>query len=129
MFIEKESEQFEELSLLILSSWHLFCLEAKNDIVNKSNLLWAIPFRRILDINVMTVLANGSSELVPMGQSYLELVVTYATDDKDDPDGIYHVDREIHTRQRRIAATNRRHLYALYLLLRKKVFALKIEER
>ena len=41
----------------------------------------------------------------------------------------YHVDREIHTRQRRIAATNRRHLYALYLLLRKKVFALKIEER
>ena len=129
MFIEKEIEQFEELSLLILSSWHLFCLEAKNDIVNKSNLLWAIPFRRILDINVMTVLANGSSELVPMGQSYLELVVTYATDDKDDPDGIYHVDREIHTRQRRIAATNRRHLYALYLLLRKKVFALKIEER
>jgi hypothetical protein len=128
IFIKKETEQSEELCLLVLSAWHLFCLEAESDKVNNSSLLWAIPFRRILDVNAMTVLANGSSKIVPRGESYLELVVTYATDDKDAPGGKYDANRAIFTRQRRIAATNRRHLFALYLLLRNLVFSKKANE-
>ena len=125
MFVEKETEQSEEVCLLVLSAWHLFCLEAESEEVNNSSLLWAIPFRRILDVNVMTVLANRSSKIVARGDSYLELVVTYATDDKDSSGGKYDANRAIFTRQRRIAATNRRQLFALYVSLRKMVFSMK----
>ena len=114
-FIQKTTEQIHDICLLVLSSLHLFCLESEDDTSSSCNLLWAIPFRRIRDLNVVSVIEKSPNGARPAGTSDLQLVVSYETDDRDSVNNKYDSGRKIFLRQRRIASTNRRNLYSLYL--------------
>ena len=114
--------------IMVLTSWHLSCVQFEHDNIKPgfAQMVWAIPLRRMIDLNISPICGKETSSL--------ELSIFYSTEDS--PEGLTQEDlrRSIYggdegtgefIRNRKIVAMNRRNLYNLFLNLRQLVYEVR----
>jgi hypothetical protein len=91
-------------SILVLTCWHISCIAFVHDQANSSDLMWAIPLRRIIDVSLSPICGPRTN-----ASDSMELAVVYMTNDGDLGE----------TRQRRFVGLNRRGLVYMHAHLKK----------